>query len=155
MINGHNSHFVENSHERPFSIIPKANTLDFYQEIVSTRNPRMWSTARKHMWVRCTRLWLMIKGYTTPIFVKNSMNDHFQLCQRLTPTDFWPRTGLHQKSKMWSMARKPMWGEVNEPLVNDQWQHNPHFVKNSHERPFSIIPKGNTFRFFYQEMVSI
>jgi hypothetical protein len=22
-----------------------------------------------------------------------------------------------------------MWGEVYEPLVNDQWTHNPHFVK--------------------------
>jgi hypothetical protein len=33
-----------------------------------------------------------------------------------------------------------MWGEVYEPLVDDQWPHNPHFFKNSHERPFSIIP---------------
>jgi hypothetical protein len=32
-----------------------------------------------------------------------------------------------------------MWGEVYEPLVDDQWQHNPHFVENSHERSFSII----------------
>jgi hypothetical protein len=40
-----------------------------------------------------------------------------------------------------------MWGVVNEPLVNDQWQHNPHFVENSHERPFSIIPKANTYGF--------
>jgi hypothetical protein len=40
-----------------------------------------------------------------------------------------------------------MWGEVNKPLVNDQWPHNPHFVKNSHERPFSIIPKANTYEF--------
>jgi hypothetical protein len=22
-----------------------------------------------------------------------------------------------------------MWGEVYEPLVDDQWPHNPHFVK--------------------------
>jgi hypothetical protein len=28
--------------------------------------------------VRCTSLWLMIKGHTTPIFVENSVNDHFQ-----------------------------------------------------------------------------
>jgi hypothetical protein len=40
-----------------------------------------------------------------------------------------------------------MWGEVNNPLVNDQWPHNPHFVENSHERPFSIIPKANTYGF--------
>jgi hypothetical protein len=40
-----------------------------------------------------------------------------------------------------------MWGEVNEPLVNDQWPHNPHFFENSHERPFSIIPKATTYGF--------
>jgi hypothetical protein len=28
--------------------------------------------------VMCTSLWLTIKGHTTHIFVKNSMNDHFQ-----------------------------------------------------------------------------
>jgi hypothetical protein len=27
------------------------------------------------------------------------------------------------------MARKCMWGEVNEPMVNDQWPHNPHFCQ--------------------------
>jgi hypothetical protein len=38
-------------------------------------------------------------------------------------------------------------GEVYEPLVDDQWPHNPHFVENSHELPFSIIPKANTYEF--------
>jgi hypothetical protein len=38
-----------------------------------------------------------------------------------------------------------MWGEVYEPLVDDQWPHNPIFVENSHERPFSIIPNANTY----------
>jgi hypothetical protein len=46
------------------------------------------------------------------------------------------------------MAMKHMWGQVYEPLVIDQWPHNPHFFKNSHERPFSIIPKANTCSFF-------
>jgi hypothetical protein len=41
-----------------------------------------------------------------------------------------------------------MWGEVYEPLVDDQWPRNPHFVENSHERPFSIILKANTYEFF-------
>jgi hypothetical protein len=45
------------------------------------------------------------------------------------------------------MAIKHMWGEVYEPLVDDQWPHNPHFVENSHERPFSITPKANTYEF--------
>ena len=38
-------------------------------------------------------------------------------------------------------------GEVYEPLVDDQWPQNLYFVENSHERPFSIIPKANTYRF--------
>jgi hypothetical protein len=47
------------------------------------------------------------------------------------------------------MARKHMWGQVYEPLVIDKWPHNPHFfVKNNLERPFSIIPKANTYAFF-------
>ena len=40
-----------------------------------------------------------------------------------------------------------MWGEVYEPLVNDKWPHNPHFVENSDQRPFSIILKANTYEF--------
>jgi hypothetical protein len=40
-----------------------------------------------------------------------------------------------------------MWREVYEPLVDYQWPHNPHFVENSHERPFSVIPKANTYEF--------
>jgi hypothetical protein len=40
-----------------------------------------------------------------------------------------------------------MCSEVYEPLVKDQWPHNPIFVENSHELQFSIIPKANTFGF--------
>jgi hypothetical protein len=40
-----------------------------------------------------------------------------------------------------------MLGEVYEPLVDDQWQHNPIFVGNSHERSFSILLKANTYIF--------
>jgi hypothetical protein len=40
-----------------------------------------------------------------------------------------------------------MWDEENEPLVHDQWPHNPIFDENSHERPFSIITKANTYGF--------
>jgi hypothetical protein len=38
-----------------------------------------------------------------------------------------------------------MWGEVYEPLVDDQCHTSTIFVGKSHERPFSIIPKANTF----------
>jgi hypothetical protein len=30
------------------------------------------------MWGEVSSLWLMIKGQTNPIFIENSMNDHFQ-----------------------------------------------------------------------------
>jgi hypothetical protein len=65
--------FVENSHERPFSIIPKANTYKFLT--------KKWSPLEIQecdLWqgnicgVRCTGLWSMINGHTTPIFVENS-----------------------------------------------------------------------------------
>jgi hypothetical protein len=80
VINGHITPiFVENSHERPFSIIPKANTYEFLT--------KKWSPLeiqKCDLWegnicgLRCTRLWSMINGHITPIFVDNSMNDNFQ-----------------------------------------------------------------------------
>jgi hypothetical protein len=80
---------LENSHERPFSIILEANTYGFLT--------KKWSPPEIQecdLWqgnicgARCMRLWSMINGHTTPIF-----------------------------------------------------------VENSHERPFSIIPKANTYGF--------
>jgi hypothetical protein len=94
--------------------------------MVSTRNPRMSSTTRKHMWGEV----------------------YERLDRRLTPTDFRPRNGLHQKSKnviygketyvgwgVWASGRRSM---ATKP---------PFFYENSHERPFSIIPKANTYEF--------
>jgi hypothetical protein len=46
------------------------------------------------------------------------------------------------------MARKHIWGEVYEPLVDDQWPHNPHFVENTMNGHFSIITKANTYGLF-------
>jgi hypothetical protein len=40
-----------------------------------------------------------------------------------------------------------MWGEVYEPLVHDQCHTTSFFDENIHERPFSIIPKANMYRF--------
>jgi len=45
--------------------------------------------------------------------------------------DFWLRNGVHQKSKNVIYGKENMWGMVYEPLVDDQWSHNPHFVENS------------------------
>jgi hypothetical protein len=51
MMNGHSTPiFVENSHERPFSVISKANTYEVYQEFVSRQNPIMCPMERKYMW---------------------------------------------------------------------------------------------------------
>jgi hypothetical protein len=77
MINGHITPiFVENSHERSFSIIPKANIYGFLT--------KKWSPLEIQecdLWqgnicgVRCTSLWSMINGHTTLNFVENNMND--------------------------------------------------------------------------------
>jgi hypothetical protein len=40
-----------------------------------------------------------------------------------------------------------MWGEVYEPLVDDQWSHNPIFVENSQEQQFSMTLMANTYGF--------
>jgi hypothetical protein len=40
-----------------------------------------------------------------------------------------------------------MSGEVYEPLVDEFGNTTSIFVENSHERPFSIIPKANTYGF--------
>jgi hypothetical protein len=101
MINGHITHiFVENSHERQFSIISKANTYEFLTKKWSPPEIQECDLLQVNICgVRCTSLWSMFNGHATPIFVENSMNNHFQEYRRLTPTDFWPRNGLHQKSK--------------------------------------------------------
>jgi hypothetical protein len=128
MINGHTTpNFVGNSHERPFSIIPKANTYKYLT--------KKWSPLEIQecdLWqgnicgVSCMCLWSMINGHTTRILAEHSMNDHFQKYRRLTPTDFWPRNGLHQKSKnviygketyvgsgVWASSR---WSMATQPL---------------------------------------
>jgi hypothetical protein len=48
-----------------------------------------------------------------PFLPKIAMNDHFQLYPRLTPTDFWPRNGLHQKSENVIYVKETYvgWGE--------------------------------------------
>jgi hypothetical protein len=45
------------------------------------------------------------------------------------------------------MSRKHMWGQVYEPLSVMNAHTTPIFVENSHDRPFSIIPKTNNNRF--------
>jgi hypothetical protein len=74
MINCHTTPiFVENSHVRPFSIIPKANTYGFLTKEWSPPEIQECDLWQGNLCgVRCTSLWLMINGDTTPIFVENS-----------------------------------------------------------------------------------
>jgi hypothetical protein len=75
----HNTHFFGNSHERPFSIILKANTYGFLTKKWSPLEIQECDLWQENICgVRCMSLWSMINDHTTPIFVENSMNEHFQ-----------------------------------------------------------------------------
>jgi hypothetical protein len=140
MINGHTTPiFVENSHEWSFSIKPKAN---IYRFLTKKRSPPKIQECV--LWkgnicrARCTCLMSMINGHTTPNFVENSMNDHFQYYRRQTPTNFLPRNGLHWKSKIviygketyvrWSVRASGRWSMATQPpfltkiTINDHFQ---------------------------------
>jgi hypothetical protein len=103
--------------------------------MVSTRNPRLWSMVRKHMWVEVYEPLVDDQWPHNPIFVENSHELPFSTILK---------ANTYRNPRLWSMARKHMWGQVYEPLVDDQWPHNPHFLSKI---TFSIIPKFNTYRF--------
>jgi hypothetical protein len=81
MINGHTTPIVVgNSHERPFSIIPKANTYGFLTKKWSPPEIQECDVWEGNICgVRCTSLWLMINGHTTPIFIGNSHERPFSI----------------------------------------------------------------------------
>jgi hypothetical protein len=91
MINGHATPiFVENSHERPFSLIPKANTYGFFT--------KKWSPSEIQecgLWqgnicgVSYRSLWSMINGHTTPIFVENSQERSFSIISKANTYGFF------------------------------------------------------------------
>jgi hypothetical protein len=81
--------FVENSHERPFSIISKANTYAFLIKKWSPPEIQecdLWQ--ENTCGVRCTGLWLMIKGHTTPTFVENSHERSFSIIPKANTYEF-------------------------------------------------------------------
>jgi hypothetical protein len=90
MINGHTTPiFVENSHERPFSIISKANTYGFLIKKWSPPEIQECDLWQENICgVRCTSLWLMIKGHTTPIFVENSHERSFSIIPKANTYGF-------------------------------------------------------------------
>jgi hypothetical protein len=80
MINGHTTFiFAENSHETTISIITKANTYGFVTKKSSPPKIQECDLWQGNIYgVRCMSLWSVISGHTTPIFVQNSKNEHFQ-----------------------------------------------------------------------------
>jgi hypothetical protein len=150
MFNGHTTPiFVENSHERPFTIIPKANNYRFLT--------KKWSPPEIQecdLWqgnicgVGCRSLWSMINGHTTPIFVENSQERPFSIIPKANTNRF-----LTKKSSPPEIQEYDLWqGNIFGVRCTSLWSMinghtTPIFVENSHERPFSIISKANTYGF--------
>jgi hypothetical protein len=84
MINGHTTPiFVENSNERPFAIILKANTYGFLTKKWSPLEIQECDLWQGYICgVRCMSLWSKINGHTTPIFVENSHERPFSIISK-------------------------------------------------------------------------
>src|SRR5687767_3786792 len=151
MINGKMTPIIiENSHERSLSIIPKANT-----DGIKTKT---WSPPKIQecdLWlgnicgVRCMSLWSMINGHTTPIFVENSHERPFSIKLKDNTYRFlnkkWSPPEIQEcdlrQGNICGVRCMSLWSKINghTTLI---------FVENSHERPFSMTLKANTYRFF-------
>jgi hypothetical protein len=147
MINGHTTAiFVGNSHERPFSIIPNAKTYRFL-----TKKWSLLEIQECDLWqgnicgVRCMSLWSMINGHTTPIFFGNSHELPFSIIPNAKTYGFltkkWSLLEI-QECDLWQgnicgVRCMSLWSMINGHTT-------PIFFGNSHERPFSIIPKAKT-----------
>jgi hypothetical protein len=64
--------------------------------------------------------------YTRNLTSKVSV--HIFLVENIVKLRFWGPSEA-EGPQQWSIARKRMWSEVYEPLVDDQWPHNPHFCR--------------------------
>jgi hypothetical protein len=98
--------------------------------------------------VRCTSLWSMINGHTTPIFVGNSHERPFSIIPKTNTYEFLTKKRSPpeiQECDLWQenicgVRWTSLWSMINGHKT-------PIFVENSHEWPFSIIPKANTYGF--------
>jgi hypothetical protein len=95
----------------------------------------------------------MINGHTTPIFVENGHERKFSIIPKANTYGFLTKKWSPPEIQECDLWQGNIWGDVYEQLVDDQWPHNPIFVKNSQEQSFSIISKANTYVFFYQESI--
>jgi hypothetical protein len=149
----HNPIFVENSHERQFSIIPKANTYGFLTKKSSPPEIQECDLWQGNICgVRCTSLWSMINGHTIPIFVENSHERPFSIISRANTYGFltkkWSPSEIQEcdlwKGNICGVRCTSLWSMINGHTT-------PIFVENRHKRPFSIIPKANTYGFLTQK----
>jgi phosphatidylserine decarboxylase len=98
--------------------------------------------------VRCTSLWSMINGHTTPIFVENSHGRPFSIILKANTYGFLTKKSSPpeiqecdiRQGNICGVTCTSLWSMINSHTT-------PIFVENSHERPFSIIPKHNTYGF--------
>ena len=84
-----NTYFSRNSHERPLSMVPKANTFGFLTKKWSPPEIKECDLCQGNICgVRCTRLWSMINGHTTPISVENSHEQPFSIILKANTYEF-------------------------------------------------------------------
>ena len=136
MINGHTTLiFVGNSHERPFSIILKANTYGFLTKKRSPLEIRECDIWQENICgVRCRSLWSMINGHTTPIFVENSHERPFSIVPKAKTFRFLTKKWSPPEIKecdLWQgnicgVRFISLWSTINGHTT-------PIFVENSHE----------------------
>jgi hypothetical protein len=149
MINGHTTLiFVKNLHERPFSIIPKANTYGFLTKKWSPPENQecdLWQGNICGVW--CTILRSMINGHTTPIFIENRHERPFSIIPKANTYGFFTKkwsTPEIQECDLWQ-GNICGWGV----RASSWWSMAPQslFLSKIGLTPFSITPKANTYRF--------
>jgi hypothetical protein len=116
--------------------------------MVSTRNPRMRTMARKKCGVRYRSLWSMINGHTTHIFVENSHEWSFSLIPKANTYGFFTKKWSRLEIQEWELWQGNKCGVRYRSLWSMINGHTTHiFVENSHEWSFSIIPTANIYSF--------
>jgi hypothetical protein len=136
-----------NGHTTPISMTLKANTYEFLTKKSSPPEIQECDLWQGNICgVRCTRLCPMINGNTTPIFVENSHERLFSIIPKANTYGFltkkWSPLEI-QECDIWQgnicgVRCTSLWSMINGNTT-------PIFVENSHERPFSLIPKANTY----------
>jgi hypothetical protein len=150
MNNGHTTPiFVENSHERPFSRTLKANTYRFLTMKWSAPEIQEYDLCQGNICgVGCTSLWSMINGLTTPIFVEKSHERPFSRTLKANTYRFLTMKWSAPEIQEYDLCQGNICGVGCTSLCSMiNGNTTPIFVENSHERPFSIIPKANTYGF--------